>query len=436
MFEHMAFKGTPTIGTTDHTAEMEAMKKVDEAQAALEAETNKGLAADEARVEELQKAFKEAQEAAKEHVVTNEFVKILEKNGSTGLNAQTFTDWTRYMYSLPSNRLELWARMEGDRMSNPVLREFYPERDVVYEERRFTESSPIGRLFLDWANVAYQVHPYGIGAVIGHPSDLKKITREDAERFFDKYYVGSNMTVGVVGDVKFGDVKKYADKYFSSVNEGADPPPVRSEEPRHEYEVRLVREEDAQPFVFVGYHVVGGGHPDWPATELMADIIGSGRSSRLYKRLVKEDKIAAQAGAGVGFLGNKYPALLVVQAMVATDATTDQVEAAIYEELSRLAEDGPTPEELAKVKTRNKAAFIRGLRSNTGLAFQLAQHQELWGDWRKLFDYVDNLEAVTVADVQRVAQEALRPGNRVVGVLKKPTETTSTDTGSGSEKTD
>ncbi len=436
MFEHMAFKGTPTIGTTDYEAELEAMKKVDEAEVALTAEMNKGREADEARIEELQKAFKETQEEAKEFVVTNEFVKILEKNGSNGLNAQTFTDWTRFMYSLPSNRLELWARLEGDRMSNPVLREFYPERDVVYEERRFSESSPTGRLFLDWANLTYQVHPYGIGAVIGHSSDLKKITREDAWRFFNDYYVGNNMTIGVVGDVKFGDVKKYAEKYFSSVREGEKPPPLRSVEPRHEYEVRIVREEDAQPFVIIGYHVVSGGHPDWPATELLGDIIGSGRSSRLYKRLVKEDKIAAQAGAGVGFLGSKYPALLVVNALVSTDATTDQVEVAIYEELARLAEEGPTPEELEKVKTRNKASFIRGLRSNTGLAFQLAQYQELWGDWRKLFDYVDNLEAVTVADVQRVAEEALRPGNRVVGVLKKPTETSSAGTDSGSDKTD
>jgi predicted Zn-dependent peptidase len=269
-------------------------------------------------------------------------------------------------------------------------------------------------------NSAWQAHPYGIGGVIGHSSDLKRITREDAWNFFNKYYVGSNMTVAVVGDVKFNDMKAYADRYFSGVKEGADPPPVRTVEPRHEYEIRVIREEDAQPIVLVGYHIPAGDNADWPAAELLGDILGSGRSSRLYKRLVKTDQVAAQAIASASFLGNKYPTLLIVQALVSKDATTDDVEAAIYDEVERLATEGPTAEELDKVKTRNKAAFIRGLRSNSGLAGQLSQYEELWGDWRKLFDYLDHLNAVTVADVQRVAQESLRPGNRVVGILNRP----------------
>jgi predicted Zn-dependent peptidase len=422
MFEHMAFKGTPTVGTKDIEAEKAAMRAEDDAFAALEAEMNRGRDADSTRLGELETAFKEAQAQAKEFVESNEFSKVLDANGVVGMNAQTFTDWTQYYYSLPSNRLELWARMEGDRMTNPVLREFYSERDVVYEERRFSESSPTGRLFLDWIGAAYQAHPYGIGGVIGHASDVKRLTREDAWEFFRKYYVGSNLTVSVVGDVKFDDVKEFADKYFTGIEAGEDPPPLRTVEPRHDFEVRVTREEDAQPFVLIGYHIPGGGDPDWMAADLLGEIIGSGRSSRIYKRLVKKDKIAAQAGAGAGFLGTKYPTLLILQAMVAKDATAEQVESAIYEELDRLAEEGPTPEELQKVKTRNRASYIRGLRSNNGLASSLAQYEELWGDWRKMFDYLDELDAVTVQDVQRVAKEALRPGNRVVGIMKRPAE--------------
>jgi predicted Zn-dependent peptidase len=422
MFEHMAFKGTPTVGTKDFPAEQEAMAAEDAAAAALEAELNNGMDADSTRLGELEAAFKEAQTKAKDYVESNEFSKVLDANGVVGMNASTFTDWTQYYYSLPSNRLQLWARMEGDRLSNPVLREFYSERDVVYEERRFSESSPTGRLFLDWMNAAYQAHPYGIGGVIGHSSDVKRLTRDDARRFFDKYYVGSNLTVAVVGDVKFEDVKKFAEEYFLGVKAGENPPPLRTVEPRHDYEVRIIREEDAQPFVLVGYHIPAGNSPDYMAADLLGEIIGSGRSSRIYKRLVKKDKIAAQAGAGAGVLGTKYPTLLIVQALVAKDATVDQVESAIYEELDRLAEDGPTPEELDKVKTRAKASYIRGLRSNNGLAGNLAQYEELWGDWRKMFTYLDELNAVTVEDVQRVAKEALRPGNRVVGIMKRPAE--------------
>ncbi len=419
MFEHMAFKGTPTVGTKDYDAEIAAMAAEDAAWAALEMEMDKGPDADPEVIADLEAAFEAAQEAAQEFVLTNEYSKILNENGVSGLNASTFTDWTQYYYSLPSNRLELWSRLEGDRMTNPVLREFYKERNVVYEERRFSESSPSGRLFLDWVNVAYQAHPYGIGGVIGHSADLKRINREDAWEFYNKYYVGSNMTVALVGDVKYKDVKKYADTYFEGVLEGQDPPRVRTVEPRHEYEVRVNREEDAQPLVLIGYHIPERRSDEWFANELLGDILGSGRSSRLYKRLVKEDKIAAQAGGGSGFLGNKYPSLLIIQALVAKDVEPADVEAAIYEELERLSEEGPTEEELAKVKTMNKAAFIRGLRSNNGLAGQLAEYNEKLGDWRKLFDYVDEMEAVTVADVQAAAKEALRPGNRIVGTLKK-----------------
>ena len=223
-----------------------------------------GAATDPERLAELETAFKAARDAAREHVVSNEFSKLLEENGVVGMNASTFFDWTQYYYSLPSNRLELWARLEGDRLTNPVLREYYIERDVVYEERRMQESSPTGRLFQDWISNSFSAHPYGVGGVIGHASDVKRITRQDAQDFFDKHYVASNMTVAVVGDVKFSEVKKLAEKYFSGVRAGVNPPPVRTVEPRHEAEVRVIREEDAQPF----YHR-RISHPQPPRSELV-----------------------------------------------------------------------------------------------------------------------------------------------------------------------
>jgi predicted Zn-dependent peptidase len=420
MFEHMAFKGTRTVGTTDYADEKKAMDAVDAAWAAVSDEMNKGFDTDSTRLGKLMDDFKAKREAAKKYVVTNDFGKILEENGVVGLNASTFTDWTQYYYSLPSNRLELWARLEGDRLTNPVLREFYTERDVVYEERRFQESSPTGRLFLDWMQSSYFAHPYGIGGVIGISSDLKRITRDDARAFFHKYYVASNITIAVVGDVKFSDVKKYADKYFSGVHEGPKPPFLRTVEPRHDSEVRVIREEDAQPVVLVGYHIPSRRNPDWFTYELLGDIAGGGRSSRLYQRLVKEDQVAAQAGAGAGFLGNKYPALLIVQALVNKGSTPDEVEKATYDELDRLAKEGPTPEELQKVKTMNRASFVRGLRSNMGLAGRLAEAQGKLGDWHRLFTTLDQIDAVTAEDIQKAAAETFRPGNRVVGIIRKP----------------
>ncbi len=412
MFEHMAFKGTATVGVTDAVAEARALDLVDAAWDAV-------AAADSTELEAMQSEFRAAQEAAGAFVKSNDFTKILEEEGAVGLNASTSTDATQYYYSLPSNRLELWARLEGDRLTQPVLREFYKERDVVQEERRFGESSAVGRLIYAFINSAYQAHPYGIG-VIGFKSDLQQITRRDAFEFFDKYYVGSNMTIALVGDVRVDEVRRVAEKYFSDVPSGPKPAPIRTVEPRHEAEIRVTLEDPAQPVVFLGYHAVEREHPDYRAYELLGDMLALGRTGRLYERLVKQDKIASDVGGGIGFPGQKYPSMLIFQGIVAKDSEPDQIEAAFYDEFERMVEQGPTEEELRKVKTQNKAAFIRSLRGNTGLAGQLAQNEELFGDYRRLFDFLDDIERVTVDDIRRVAGEALRPGNRVVGVIRRP----------------
>jgi predicted Zn-dependent peptidase len=419
MFEHMAFKGTPTVGTTDPEAEKKALDRVDAAWEAYAVEMRKGADADSARLGELEQAFQKAQEEARGFVVSNEFSKVLEEQGAVDINAFTMMDATQYHYGLPSNRLELWARMEGDRLTQPVLREFYTERSVVQEERRFQESSPMGRAYSTFWMSSFLAHPYGNG-LIGYPSDLQQITREDAQAFFDRYYVGPNITVAVVGDVSFDQVKRLAETYFSGIRAGEDPPPVRTVEPPHTAEIRTTIEEDAQPAVLVGFHIPGAGDPDWPVYDLLGDILGSGRTSRVYDRLVKREKVAVQAGGTAGFPGYKYPNLLILQAIVARNATTDAVETALFDELERFAKEGPSPEELQKGKTRARASFIRMIRSDEGLAGQLAGHEEMQGDWRKLFRYLERLDAVTVEEVRAAAAEVLRPQNRTVTVLRRP----------------
>jgi predicted Zn-dependent peptidase len=419
MFEHMAFKGTRTVGTTDVVAEATALDAVDAAWDALFTERAKSEGTDSTRLATLEAVFKQAQDDARKLVVSNDFSKIVEENGAVDLNAGTMMDGTMYHYSLPSNRLELWARMEGDRLTQPVLREFYTERDVVQEERRFQESSPMGRLFSTWWIASFLAHPYGNG-LIGHPSDLKAITRHDAETFFREHYMAKNVTVALVGDVEFAEVQRLAAKYFSGMSDAPKPAPVRTREPRHEAEIRVTVEEDAQPVVLLGYQIPGVSSKDWPSWKVLTIIAGQGRSSRLYERLVKRDKTAVQAGSGSGFPGDKYPNMFLAQAIVARGASTDTVETAMRQELDRLAKDGPSDAELQKAKRLTRASFIRGLRANSGLALQLATNQGKRGDWRKLFRYLDGIDQVTVDDVRRVAAEAFREGNRSVGVLRKP----------------
>lgn len=418
MFEHMAFKGTESVGTTDYRAEKVALDAVDAAWAAVATEMEKGFRVDSTRLASLTAEFKAKQEEAGKFVISNDFSKVCEEAGATGFNAFTGADYTQYLYNLPSNRFELWARMEGDRLTRPVLREFYKEREVVQEERRFGESSAAGRLFYAFINASFQAHPYGIGT-IGFSSDLKRITRQDAFDFFKEHYTASNITIAIVGDVKFDEVKRYAEKYFSGVAPGPKPHPVRTIEPVHQAEVRVVLEDEAQPVILTAWHTPNINHPDFRAYELLSDILSTGRSSRLYERLVKDDRSASQIFGGAGFPGEKYPGLLLVEAVVSKDASLEQVEKAIYDEVDRLIAEGPTADELAKVKRINKAGFIRGLRGNQGLAGQLARWEEQQGDYGLLFDYLDQIEKVTPADIQRVARESLTPSNRVVGMLKK-----------------
>src|SRR5579863_2626773 len=217
MFEHMAFKGTDTIGTSDYAAEKPALEKVEIAYAAYIAERDKTVGRDEAQLKQLEKAWKDAIAEADKFVVGNEFGKIVEQNGGEGMNAFTSFDETGYHYSLPENRLELWAYLESERFLHPVLREFYKERNVVIEERRLrTDSNPFGRLLEQFTAAAFEAHPYH-RPTVGWMADLNSFSATDAQAFFDKYYVPSNMVVTVVGDVKAADALPILEKYFGRI---------------------------------------------------------------------------------------------------------------------------------------------------------------------------------------------------------------------------
>ena len=418
ILEHMAFKGTSEIGTTDIKKELKAMKVEDEAFAALLGERNKGESADPDKLAALQETFNAAVEAASEFVAFNEFGEIVENNGGRGMNAGTWTDATNYFYSFPSNRLELWAYLEGTRMSDLVLRQFYTEKHgPVTEERGMrTDNSPFGMLMEQFQNLAFMAHPYH-HSTIGWMSDIQNITRDDCQAFYDALYVGKNMTVAVVGDVDFDEVKKLAKKYFSGLSD-AEPPVMDTFEPEQKGERRIVIEDEAQPFYMCGFHIGGFDHPDYSVYEAIADIIGQGRTSRLYTRLVKQDKIAAQVVSFAGFPANKYPTLLAFLGVPSKDVTALEIEAVIFEEIQRLSDEGVTGEELAGVKRRAKANYVRSLQGNLGLARQLAAFQGLNGDWREMFTQLEDIEAVTVEDVQRVAKEIFVPNNRTVAYIE------------------
>ena len=372
MFEHMAFKGTTKIGTKDAVAEAEAIARVDAAYHAYDAERRKPTGADPDKLAELQKAFKEAQDKAREFVVVNEFGEIIDRSGGVGLNASTASDKTDYFISFPANRVELWAHLESERFLDPVLREFYTERDVVMEERRLrVDSQPIGRLIEQFVSAAFIAHPYqSMG--IGYMSDLQSFTREDALEFYDKYYNPSNMIIAMAGAIDAKTVIPILERYFGRLEPGEPTPPLRTIEPEQIGERSVRIPDPAQPLYAEGYHRPAVTHPDDVVYDALADILSTGRTSRLYRSLVRDKQIAAQAFAFNGFPGNKYPNLIMLFAMPARDHTNEEVQAAIREEIERLKSELVSDEELERVKTRVKASLIRGLRSNSGIAQQLA----------------------------------------------------------------
>jgi len=415
MFEHMAFKGSQNIGTTDYEAEAEALEEVEVAYSALQTARLAGANADE--VDRLQKLFKEKEAAAQEHVVVNEFGDILDRAGGTGLNAFTNSDFTGYFYSLPANKFELFCYLESERFLSPVFREFYTERDVVQEERRMrTESQPVGRLVEQFLATAFVAHPYK-QPVVGYMSDLESITATDAAAFYETYYTPNNMITVLVGDIDVDTAIPLLEKYFGRVPEGAEPPQLRTIEPPQFAEKTIVLRDPAQPLYAEAYHKPAGTGVDEPVYDAIDNILSGGRTSRLYRSLVRDKKIALTAGSFSSFPGTKYPTLWIGFAIPARGITNEEVREAMRHEIERLKTEEVSDEELDRFKTQAKAGLIRSLQDNQGLAFNLVQYQTLYGDWRELFRYIDRIDRVTKADVMRIAKETFQPTNRTVGMI-------------------
>jgi predicted Zn-dependent peptidase len=417
MFEHMAFKGTDKIGTSNYAAEKVALGKVEQAYQAYDRERRKEVGRDDKKVAELEKAWKDAMAAAQKHVVENQFGEVVEQNGGTGLNAFTSNEETGYHYSLPSNEVELWAYLESERFLHPVFREFYKEREVVHEERRLRESQPFGRLEEQFLGAAFIAHPYG-RPVVGWPSDLESFSETDAENYYRKYYVPANMVVTVVGDVKAGEALPIMEKYFGRLPARPKPEPLRTVEPPQDAERIVILHETSQPIFIEGYHKPGARDKDDAVYDALQDLMSNGRTSRLYRSLVRDKKIAVFSGGFNGFPGNKYPNLFVFFAVSTPGHTPEEIRDAIHSEIDRVKKEDITDEELEMIKTRAKADLLRGLGDNEGLAYQLGGAQALYGDWREIFHHVDDIGKVSKADIRRVANATFQESNRTVGMIE------------------
>lgn len=413
--EHLLFKGTTTIGTEDLARERALFPVMDAAHDSLLRARARG---DEAEEERLRRRIDALEDRARAWIRPNEFDRLLTESGARDVNATTGYEATSYYARLPANRAELWFVLEADRMANPVLREFYAERDVVAEERRSRlETTGGGRLLEEFYAAAYRVHPHGV-PVIGHMSDIQAYTRAQVAEYHRRYYGPNNAVLAVVGDIDPDQIVRWAEKYFGPIPPGDEPPPLLAEEPEQRGERRVEVVHEAEPELLIGWHVPPGTHADMPAVSVLTRILAAGKTGRLYKRLVTDEGLATSVTASVGpaFRG---PLLVEIAAQPMSGHTTAALEAAIYDEIDRLQTEPPTEREIQRVRNQIEAGEVHRLASDLGLAFQLVESVSLYGDWRETFRSGERLAAVTAEDVRRVAARYLVRDNRIVAVLVK-----------------
>lgn len=419
LLEHMLFKGTTTVGTRDPEAELDLFARMDAAHDSLLAESSAPVP-DTARLRTLRERVATYEGQAQTPVVSNEFSRILTRNGARNLNATTSSEATTYFVELPANRAKLWFLLESDRAHNPIFREFYTERDVVMEERRLrVDTNPGGLLYEVHLATAFLMHPYGV-PVVGYMSDLERLSRGDVEEYHRRYYGASNAVVAVVGDVQPDSIAAWARDYLGGIRAGDPPPPVLAVEPPQRGERRVELVMDAEPQLRVGWHTVSGHHPDSPALTMLASVLSGRRTARLYRRLVTQDRLATAVTAST-VPGSRFPGQFVVHVTPRAPSTPAEIEAALYEEIERLALEPPEQRELQRVRNQLVASGVRRLQSNLGLALQLAGSATRFGDWRTTFERTARLYDVQPADVQRVVKTYLTRDNRTVATLVKRT---------------
>ena len=427
LFEHMMFKGTSTIGTRNIEQDLQLIAQLDQVKTDIRAEEAGLLEAHRlgqiddpndparrsSRHQELLEEFDALLAEQEELIIKEDFSRIYSGQGASAMNAGTSYDYTIYFVNVPANKLELWFWLESDRLLNPVFREFYSERDVVHEERRMrTDSTPTGKFQEQFDALFWQSSPYS-WPVVGWPSDLEGITREEALSFFELYYAPNNLTAALVGDFDPSEAKMLAERYFGRLRASERPPPQpRTREMPQLGEKRMTAYADTNPQVEIRYHSVPDGHVDEPPLVVLGQML-NGRTGRLYRSLVEEQEVATSASGGQS--GMKFEGMFSLAGVAKDGRTPEEVEQALYVEIERLKTQLVEPRELQKVKNQNAASNFRGLRSNFGLMNQLLV-REAWRGWATINTDPALYDAVTAEDVMRVANTYFTSENRAVAI--------------------
>jgi len=406
LFEHMAFKGTSTIGTSDYPKEKGLLAE----EAALRAKPAL-TPQDEARLRTV--------EAVLESIGRGEdFTAILEEQGAVGINATTTKELTTYFESLPKNRFEFWAWLESERLSDPVFRQFFKERDVVMEERRMRfEDDPEGQLYEKLLHTAFSIHPYR-NPVIGYKEDIKGLLPGYLRELHNKYYVGKNIAISVVGDVDPDQGILTIRKYFSRIPAGELPTRPAEKEPVQTEERSIRLYLDKEPLLVVAYHKPVYPNKDDAPITLLGEILSGGNTSILFEQLVKRQRIASDISYAEG-PGYAYPNLFSFTLTPLNPNSADKVLASYDNEIDKFLVSSLTQERLDIAKRSLAVAHIKEIESNLSLAEGFAQSVLIHDRWDAGIAWYEEMLQVSLDDIMRVGRMYMVPTNRTIGLIEK-----------------
>jgi predicted Zn-dependent peptidase len=417
--EHMMFKGTTTIGTKNYAREKKILAVIEKTGNALDKEKRRGQKADLQIIQALTAKLKNLQNQHKKYLIPNELDRFYTENGGLDMNASTGQDVTTYQVSLPANKIELWARIESDRLMNPVFREFYTERDVIMEERRQrVETDPQGKLYEQFLSIAYKVHPYR-RPILGWTQDMINLSPNAVKKIFQKYKTPESIVIAVVGDIQPVETLKLIEKYFGSIFAAKDKQNVIPVEPKQTEERRVVVNFDANPMLLVGYHKPTAPDYDDYVLDVLETILTKGRTSRLYNLMVTEMGIAKSVSASNGTPGTRYPNLFVISAEPRFPHTNARLEEVILREIEKIKTQPISSAELTKAKNHLRMGYIKSLDSNSELASTLSYYEVLLGDYKYFANYLNVIDRVTPRDIQNAVKLYFNKDNRTVATLNK-----------------
>lgn len=422
--EHMAFKGTQTIGTTDYEKEKPILDEIEKVGEALSREYAKGNDQSPEKIKELREKLRSLHQEEERYIVKEDFSRRMMENGGTNLNATTSKDMTSYFVSLPSDKFRFWAEAESRRIFNPVFREFYEEKDVVLEERRMrVDNDPDGKLYESFLMNAFQVGPYR-SPTIGLVNDLLRLTRRDLEKFWKAYYRPKRAIGVLAGKLDDREVKKVLEETFGKIRfeqgedqgGGLDLSKIPQDPPQAE-ERRITLPIASRPRFLIGYHKPTQPTDDDYIFDLLEQILGDGRTSRLYKTLVLEKRVASQVGTATGVPGSRLPNLFLVEVMPLPGHSTDEIVKLIDDEIQKIQTEGVTPAEIEKARNKLTVDLMWRMRTNNGVASQLSYYEISAGTWKYLATYPDRIQRFGPQDIRNVARQYLVKTNRTIAEI-------------------